>query len=184
MEPSLAIDNQVCNLGLPVITFCDGITLQQDLVILPELQLYAVQQATYRAHAYSSVPSVSRYRCRALRKAIAYNHHDTCRTDKFLHLSGYRGTCRGEEVMAFQAQRLQQQRNHRLLVEEVLHLQGQRRKDATHLIVDVILPAHTQGILQHLTLDGAAVIYLFLHTSIDLFPETGNGTHTGRMHLA
>ena len=86
--------------------------------------------------------------------------------------------------MPLQAQHLQQQGYHRLLIEEILHLQGQGGLNAPHPIVYIVLLAYTQGILQHLALYRAAGIYLLLHAGIHLLPETGNRTHTGRMNLA
>ena len=48
-------------------------------------------------------------------------------------------------------------------------------------ILDVMTAAYAECMQEQFALHSTGVLYLVHHTHIDLFPETGNGRHTGRM---
>ena len=72
----------------------------------------------------------------------------------------------------------------RLLVHLVLHVQRQGRPLATAQILDVVLTAHSECLLEELALHGVGIVDLLFHAHEHLLPETGHRTHTCGMGLA
>ena len=103
VEPSLLVDSQGCHLCLAVISLCDGITLEQYLIVVTEFQLHSVEQTTHRAHRNGLVPSVQSDGGRGLCHAISYHQLNTRGTDKLLHLWRDGSSCRRKEIMTLKS---------------------------------------------------------------------------------
>ena len=80
-------------------------------------------------------------------------------------------------------ERLEEQGDDGLLVEEVLHLQREGRRESLHEVIDVVCLADVQGIQHQFAGHGTAAVYLLHHAVIDLFPEAGHGAHAGGVDL-
>ena len=175
MEPSFAVDGECRHLGLAVVTLGDGVALEQNLIVLAELHLHAIQHPTDGAHRYLLVPAVAGYGSRTLRQSVTGNHAYAHRVDKLLDGGRDGSSGRGEEVVVLESQLLQEQGDDGLLIEAILHLQCQGRREALHQIVHVVFLTHLDGILHQLALQCTAAVYLLLHAVIDLLPEAGYG---------
>ena len=83
----------------------------------------------------------------------------------------------------FQSKFLAHQREDGLIEHLILQMECQRRTLALRQIVDIMLLAYIQGILEEFALWSAGCLYLLQHTHIDFLPETGHRGHTRRMSL-
>ena len=86
-----------------IITLRNGRTLEQYLVVLAYLDLDAGDRATNRTDGKLLVEMHTRYRSKTLGQAIAYDHANSDREDKLLHLRAHIGTCRREDIRMLQS---------------------------------------------------------------------------------
>ena len=184
VEPAVLIDGLRCDLGLAIVTLGDGVALEQDLVVLAEADLDALEDTAHGADADGRVMPVAADGGGGLGEAVAGSHIDAAGVYELLHLARYGSTCRGEEVRILEAEGLLEQGDDGLLVEGIAQLQLQRRHEAPHHIIDIVFLTYRQRIQHQLTLHGAAAGNLLLHTGIHLLPEARHGSHAGGVHLA
>ena len=102
---------------------------------------------------------------------------------ELLHLGRHIRTCCGEEIAFLQSQLLAYQREQSPIERLILQLQRQRSTFALADELCVVLPTNGKSPVEQLPLHGIGLLDFLLHADIHLFPETGNGAHTGRMHL-
>ena len=125
----------------------------------------------------------TRYRSKTLGQAIAYDHANSDREDKLLHLRAHIGTCCGEYIRMFQAQLLTHHAQDGLVDNLIFQLECQRRSLSIGNILYIALASYGKGMIEEFLLYRASLIHLGLYGYIHLLPEAGHTTHTSRMNL-
>ena len=104
--------------------------------------------------------------------------------DELFDMGRHGGSGGGEEVGVLKAQFLAYQREHGAVQHLVFQVERHRGLLACAEILDIVLAAHGEGVLEELTLDGVGVVYLVHHAHVHLLPEAGYGRHAGGVSLA
>ena len=86
VEPSFLVDGQCCHFRLAVVALGDGVSLEQDFIVVTELQLHSVEQPAYRTYGDRFVPAVECDGCCGLCHTITYHQQETNRAHELFHL--------------------------------------------------------------------------------------------------
>ena len=183
VEPPVGIDGLLGLRVFFVVARRDGLAAEQYLIVLAKLYLYLVNKAAYRPYCDGLARYVARHGGQALGQTIAHHHVDAGGMGKHLHLGRHGGAGCGEEVGTLQAQRLAQQLDNGFVVKLVLQAQAHRGILALRLVVYPVALAHLERLAYEFALHKRAVLHLFEHGLVHLFPKSGHGTHTRGVHL-
>ena len=93
---------------------------------------------------------------------------------EFLHMWRYGGTGRWEDVGIGETEFLAHNAEQCLVDGLIFEMEHQRRALATAQILDVVLAAHSKGVVEYLALQSSGIVYLLHHTGIHLLPESGH----------
>ena len=85
------------------ITLCDGLSSQQDLIILTDLHLYIIERTTNGTNRIRMTQAVTADSSQTLRESVAHNHVQANGMNKLLYLWRHRSTSRWEEVSLLQS---------------------------------------------------------------------------------
>ena len=102
---------------------------------------------------------------------------------KLLNPKRNRRPRRRKEIRPLQSQAPLDERQHRPLIERILHPQSHRRNQAPHTIPHIVSIPHTHSIAKQRLLHLSHTLHPLNHTIIHLLPQTRHRTHTRRVHL-
>ena len=183
VEPAVGIDGLACQFLLPVVAARDGLAAQEYLVVFSQLHLHVGHHRAHRADGVTR-QGVTGHRGGRLRQSVACQHGNAHRVNELLDHRGDGGTGCGEQVAVLDAQRLLQQTVARAVVEALTLTQEEGGLLLHPHIVQVVTPSHPQGVAENHPAQEVARGNLLLHARVDLLPETRDGTHGRRAHLA
>ena len=119
MEPAVLVNSRCRFFRLLVVTWCNGLTTQEDFIIFTKLTFESIHKATHTALREGFANHVARNCSRRFRESVTHKHVQTSRMHEGFYFRGNSRTRRGEEVGIFQAQCLAEQVNDGVVVELV-----------------------------------------------------------------
>ena len=139
-------------------------------------------QFTYRTNFMVKM-IFARHSSNRLSQAIASQHIDSHRKNKFLYCRRNSCTCCREESTSIQTKSLLQQATDSLFIELILHVQPHWWSLTLAHIVHIVFTANLDSILHQCLFYTGSTSYHFIHAGIYLFPESRNATHHCRTHF-
>ena len=182
VEPTVTVDGSSRCLRFLVVAGSDSLTTKKYLVVLANLHLHIRHHRTYGTNLIAFVEEAGNG-SRRFRQTIAHHHVYTYRMHKLADFIGHSSTCRRKEITVLNTYRLLQQSINGLFVELVFQMKHHRRSLSLAQIINVMRPAHLDGIQHHRFTQTGFLGNLLLHTGIDFLPKTGYTAHQCRAYL-
>ena len=182
MEPSVLVYGSSRRYRFLVVTLGNGLATEQYFVIFTDLHLQVGHHFAHRADDIIHRREAGN-RSGRLCQSVTHYHVDAHRVDKLTHFIRHSCSSSRKERAILNTDGLLQQGIDRLFVEFILEMQHQGRILPLTHVLQVVFPAHLDGIENHGFPHPRLLGNALLHALIDFLPKTRNTAHHRRTHL-